>query len=316
MTDDPYPLFPPLEPFNSGHLAVDGRHRVYFEEIGKPDGKPVVFLHGGPGSGGSVEPRRFFDPGFYRAVLFDQRGCGRSTPTADITDNTTQHLIADIERLRRHLGIERWIVFGGSWGSTLSLAYAEAHPERCLALVIRGIWLARPQDLHWWFHSMPKIFPDVYRPFAAFIPEAERGDLLKAYHRRLIDPDPAVHLPAASVWKTYETSCATLLPEPDAPKDASLKTLSMSRVEAHYFVNDCFFEPNQLLRNLHRIRKIPCTIVHGRYDMICPVSIADELAQAWPEAEFHITQASGHSAFEPNTRRRLIETMERLKSLV
>jgi proline iminopeptidase len=312
---DGFPLFPPIEPFRAGELAVDGRHRIYYEEVGRPDGRPVLFLHGGPGSGGSTEPRRFFDPNHYRAILFDQRGCGRSKPIADITDNTTSHLIADIETLRRHLGVDRWIVFGGSWGSTLSLAYAEAHPESCLALVIRGIWLSRPEDMHWWFHGMCYVFPDHYRPFRDFIPAAERNDLLKAYHRRLIDPDPAINLPAASAWKTYESNCATLYPLADAAKDASPATLSMSRIEAHYFVNDCFLGPNQLLRDLPRIRRIPCTIVHGRYDMICPLKIADDLARAWPEAEFRIAPDSGHSAFEPSTRRILIETMEKLKSL-
>ncbi len=304
-----YELFPPIEPFATGTLAVDPPHRLYFEQVGRRDGAPVVFLHGGPGSGCGSDPRRFFDPERFRVVLFDQRGAGRSTPIAETAGNTTQHLVADIEALRRHLGIERWIVFGGSWGSTLALAYAEAHPERVAALVLRGIWLCRPEDLDWWLYGMRTVFPEAWAPFAAHIPEAERGDLLSAYHRRLNHPDPDVHLAAAQVWKTYESSCARLIPDPAAAKDRSPRTLAMSRIEAHYMINRVFLEDGQLLRDLARIRHIPAWIVHGRYDIVCPMSGADALIRAWPEARVHISPAAGHSAMDSENRRALVKAM-------
>jgi proline iminopeptidase len=269
----------------------------------------VLFLHGGPGAGASPAHRRFFDPAHYRIVVFDQRGAGRSTPIASIEANTTDHLVADIERLREHLGIGRWIVFGGSWGSTLALAYAARHPERCAALVLRGIWLCRPGDLGWWLYGVRAIFPEHWSRFAGYLPEAERGDLLKAYHRRLVDPDPTVSIPAAVAWKTYESRIATLLPRDEPDKPANARTLAMSRIECHYMANACFLGPDELIRSVPRFRRVPGFIVHGRYDIICPVEGALALAQAWPEARLEIVPDAGHAATEPGTRRALIGFM-------
>ena len=305
-------LFPPIEPYATGRLAVGEGHELHFEQVGRPDGIPVVFVHGGPGSATTPDQRRFFDPARFRAVLFDQRGAGRSTPVASIHANTTAHLVADIERLRVHLGIERWIVFGGSWGSTLSLAYAARHPERCAALVLRGIWLCRPADLEWWLYGVRAIYPEHHARFAGYIPDAERGDLLRAYHRRLVDPDPAVHIPAAVAWKTYESRIATLLPRDEPEKPANDRTLAMSRIENHYMINDCFLEPDELIRAVPRLRSVPGFIVHGRYDVICPVEGAVALSRAWPEARFEIVPDAGHAATEPGTRRALIGWMAEL----
>ena len=305
-------FFPPCEPRASGHLPVGDGHAIYYEEIGMSGGSPVVFLHGGPGSGSNAEHRRFFDPARFRAVLFDQRGAGRSTPSADISNNTTAHLIADIERLRAHLGISSWIVFGGSWGSTLALAYAAAHPESCSALVLRGIWLCRSADMEWWLYGMRAVFPEHWDRFAGFLPAAERKDILAAYHRRLVDPDPAVNLPAAVAWKTYETRCATLLPRNEPEKPADQRTLAMSRIECHYMINDCFMPQGALLAGVARLRRIPAYLVHGRYDMICPIENAFALAAAWPEAKFEIIPDAGHAAGEPGTRHALITAMDEL----
>ncbi|MBL8697965.1 MAG: prolyl aminopeptidase [Alphaproteobacteria bacterium] len=305
-------LFPPCEPRTSGHLPVGDGHAIYWEEVGDPTGIPVVFLHGGPGSGIYAEQRRFFDPARFRAVLFDQRGAGRSTPSADISSNTTRHLIADIERLRVHLGIGRWIVFGGSWGSTLALAYAAAHPDRCSGLVLRGIWLCRPGDMQWWLYGMRAVFPDHWDRFAGFLPSSERGDLLGAYHRRLNDPDPAVHLPAAAAWKSYEMRCSTLLPRLDADQPADPRTLAMSRIENHYMVNDIFLPQGALLAAVPRLRAIPTHVVHGRYDMICPIEGAFALVADWPEARFTIVPDAGHAAGEPGTCAALIAAMDSL----
>ncbi len=312
------PLFPPIEPYASGRLPVDGRHMLYWEACGHPHGAPVVFLHGGPGGGSLPHHRRFFDPQFWRIVLFDQRGAGRSMPSADITDNTTPHLVADLERLREHLHIDRWLLFGGSWGSTLALAYAEAYPQRCLGLVLRGIFLARQGELDWFMHGMRKIFPEAWRAFAGFLPESERGDLLRGYHWRLIDPDPAVHLPAAHAWDRYEGACSTLLPTPDAgPRfDSDASSLAIARIEAHYFVHGAFLEPDQLLRNVTRVRHLPCTIVQGRYDIVCPPQTAAELAAAWPEAEYIVVPDAGHSVREPGITRELVAAVERMRSRV
>src|SRR6266404_4416850 len=233
-------LFPPIEPYATGMLAVDGRHTLYWEQVGNPNGLPVIFLHGGPGAGATPTHRRFFDPASYRIVIFDQRGAGRSTPLGEVTDNTTRHLVADIERLRRHFGVERWVVFGGSWGSTLALTYAEAHPERCRALVLRGIFLCRRSEIDWFLNGVRAVFPEAWRAFAAAIPEGARGDLLTAYYRRLVDPDPAVHLPAARAWSIYEGACSTLLPSADsaATLGEQRMSLGLARIEAHYFVNE------------------------------------------------------------------------------
>ncbi|MBI3431998.1 MAG: prolyl aminopeptidase [Hydrogenophilales bacterium] len=310
---NPGPFYPPIPPYASGMLETTGLHRIYWETSGNPAGIPVLFVHGGPGSGTSPNQRRFFDPARYRIVLFDQRGSGRSTPHGELADNTTPHLIADMEALRRELGIETWLVFGGSWGSTLALAYAEAHPKRCRGLVLRGIFLCRKSEIDWFLYGIRTLFPEAQRQLAEFIPESERHDLLAAYHRRLVDPDPAVHQPAAHHWATFEASCSTLLPNSElvAAFGDDKKALSLSRIEAHYFVNHIFLPDNSLLANVDRIRAIPAIIVQGRYDAVCPIVSADELARIWPEARYVIVPDAGHSAFEPGIARELVAACDR-----
>lgn len=295
-------LYPEIEPYRTGMLAVDGRHTLYFEESGNPAGKPVVVLHGGPGAGTNAKMRQFHDPAAYRIILFDQRGSGRSTPHADLVDNTTWDLVADIEKLRVHLGVERWQVFGGSWGSTLALAYAETHPGHVSELVLRGIFMLRRWELQWFYQSgAHRLFPEAWQPYRDHIPEAERGDFIAAYHARLTSDDEQVRLAAARTWSVWEGATSTLVPEPaaiDTFEEAHF-ALSFARIENHYFVNKGFFEADdQLLRDAHRIRHIPGVIVHGRYDVVCPVQNAWDLHQAWPEARLVITPQSGHSAFE------------------
>jgi proline iminopeptidase len=310
-------LFPPVEPLDHGRLDLDGRHTMYWEVSGNPEGRPVVFLHGGPGAGAGPDHRRFFDPRHYRVVVFDQRGAGRSTPLGELADNTTQHLIGDIERLRSHLGIMRWHVFGGSWGSTLSLAYAQAHPERVSALVLRGIFLGSEAEIDWFLYGMNKIFPENWRNFVSAVPEDERHDLMTAFSARLNDPDPKVHLPAARAWSVYEGSCSTLLPSPQtvAAFGEERHALGLARIEAHYFSNGVFMAPGQLLDGVTRIRNIPATIVQGRYDMVCPIDTADALHRAWPEADYLVVPDAGHSAMEPGIRRALVAATERYKGL-
>lgn len=306
-------LYPPIAPYASGMLGTAGPHRIYWETSGNPDGLPVLFVHGGPGSGTSPNQRRFFDPARYRIVLFDQRGSGRSMPHGELADNTTPHLIEDMEALRRELGIESWLVFGGSWGSTLTLAYAEAHPERCRGLVLRGIFLCRKSEIDWFLYDIRTFFPEAQRQLAEFIPESERHDLLAAYHRRLTNSDPAVHQPAAHQWATFEASCSTLLPNPElvAAFGRDKTALSLSRIEAHYFVNHIFLPDNSLLANVDRIRRIPAIIVQGRYDAVCPIVSADELARAWPEARYVVVADAGHSAFEPGIAHELVAACDR-----
>ncbi|MEO7760470.1 MAG: prolyl aminopeptidase [Casimicrobiaceae bacterium] len=311
-------MFPPLEPHRRGNLAVDALHTLPWEESGNPLGVPVVFLHGGPGGGCSPRHRQFFDPAFYRIVLFDQRGAGHSTPVGEVRDNTTQHLIDDLETLRQLLGIERWLVFGGSWGSTLALVYGEAHPDRCLGFVLRGIFLGRQSELDWFMDGMGMFFPEVRRRFVEALPLEERDDVLGNYHRRLISPDPAIHLPAAHAWSTYEGSCSSLAPNssPVAHFDNDAAALALARIEAHYFVNKIFMTEGTLLANLGRIRHLPCTIVQGRYDVVCPPGTALDLHHAWPETELIIVEDAGHSAWEPGITRELVAATERMKGLV
>jgi proline iminopeptidase len=306
-------LYPTPQPNASGQLAVDSLHSIYWETSGNEAGIPVVFVHGGPGSGTSPRQRCFFDPAQYRIVLFDQRGAGRSTPHGELRDNTTPHLIADMEALREKLGIEKWLVFGGSWGSTLALAYAIAHPERCLGLVLRGIFLCRQSEIDWFLYGIRALFPEAQRRLAEFIPASERGDLLTAYHRRLIDPDPAIHQPAAFEWATFEGACSTLLPNPDlvAAYGTDKAALSLSRIEAHYFVNDIFLPENHLLGKVARLRHLPAIIVQGRYDAVCPIVSADELARAWPGVVYKVIPDAGHSAFEPGICRELVGACDR-----
>jgi proline iminopeptidase len=309
-------LYPPLEPYSSGMLALDDTHTMYWEQSGNPRGVPVVFLHGGPGAGSAPNHRRFFDPAHYRIVVFDQRGAGRSTPLGELRDNTTPHLIADLERLRAHLGIGRWIVFGGSWGSTLALAYGAAHPARCAGFVLRGIFLCRQSEIDWFLYGLKHIFPEAWHAFANVIPAGERRDLLTAYYQRLTHPDPAVHMPAARAWGSYEGSCSTLRPSPDtvAYFASDGVALGLARMEAHYFTHAIFLPENSLLDNVARLRSIPAVIVQGRYDAVCPIISADDLHRAWPEAEYTIVPDAGHSAWEPGICAELVRATETFKN--
>ena len=310
-------LYPALDAFESGMLPLDDLHTMAWDQAGNPDGVPIVYVHGGPGAPTSPDVRRLFDPDHYRIVLFHQRGVGRSTPHAEIKHNTTWHLVADMERLREHLKIERWHVAGGSWGSTLSLAYAERHPGRCISLMLRGIFLCRECDIEWFLDGMRRFFPETERDFRAPIPEAERGDLLGAYHRRLLDPDPAVHQPAARAWSRYEGSCVTLLPNPGLVDDfgSDTRALSLARLECHYFANKGWLEPNQLLRDSERLRAIPGAIVQGRYDVVCPPIGADALARAWPEARYLVVSDAGHAVSEPGIARALVQVADDFRRL-
>ena len=309
------PLYPEIEPYASGMLGLDGVHAAYWETSGSPEGIPVVFLHGGPGAGSSSRHRRFFDPAAYRIVVYDQRGAGRSTPLGELRDNTTPHLVADLERLREHLGVARWLVFGGSWGSTLALAYAEAHPARVLGLMLRGIFLCRPSEIDWFLYGLRNVFPEAWDKFAGFLPAAERSDLLASYHRRLVDPDPAVHMPAARSWSLYEGACSTLLPSQEtlAHFGDDVVALGLARIEAHYFRNGVFLTPNALLDNVHLLRGIPGVIVQGRYDMVCPIVSAHELVAAWPEAKYLVVPDAGHSAWEPGIAAALVAACDRFR---
>ena len=310
-------LFPPIEPYRAGMLPVDAVHTLYWEECGNPKGLPVVFLHGGPGSGATATHRRFFDPSFYRIVIFDQRGAGRSTPLGSVVNNTTAHLVADMEALRTLLGIKAWLVFGGSWGSTLALAYGEAHPERCLGFVLRGIFLGRMSEVDWFLHGMRYLFPEAWRAFSEFLPGDERDDLLESYYRRLTDANPAIHLPAARAWSTYEGACSTLLPSPDtvAAFGEDRMALGLARIEAHYMKHGIFMPDAALLDGVGRLRSIPATIVQGRYDAVCPIVTADTLARAWPEARYIVVPDAGHSAMEPGIRSQLLAATERMKQI-
>ena len=315
--DHDHPPYPPIEPRRSGMLALDGLHTMYWEESGHPAGVPVVLLHGGPGSGTIARHRQFFDPAHYRIVLFDQRGCGRSTPHAELADNTTWHLVADMERLREHLGIERWLVFGGSWGSTLALAYAQTHPTRVSELVLRGIFMLRRGELEWFYQAgCDALFPDAWEEYLAAIPPAERGDLISAYHRRLTSPDEATRLAAARAWSVWEGATSFLHPDPAhiASSGEDQFALAFARIECHYFVNAGFFEVDgQLLRDAHRLRGIPATIVQGRYDVVCPLRSAWDLHCAWPEADLRIVADAGHSAFEPGITHELVQATDRYR---
>tara|TARA_B100000609_G_C17194139_1_gene424191 strand:+ start:256 stop:1209 length:954 start_codon:yes stop_codon:yes gene_type:complete len=295
-------LYPITEPFNTGFLKVDDIHTLYFEECGNPNGKPAVFLHGGPGGGITPAYRGFFNPEKYRVVLFDQRGCGQSTPHAELTNNTTPHLIADIEQLRTHLKIDTWQVFGGSWGSTLALAYAQTHPERVTELVLRGIYLCREVEQRWIYQEgLSKIFPDAFEPYATLIAPEKRYNFIAAYHELLTGDDENLKLAAAREWTLWETRCSKLLPDEQAVKEASNPhfALAFARIENHFFYHNCWLEDGQLLNNAHRLHEIPGTIVQGRYDMVCPPTSAWELHKAWPGSDLEIVADAGHSAMEP-----------------
>ena len=308
-------LYPPIEPYRTGMLKVSDVHTIYWEESGNPDGKPAVFLHGGPGGGSDPKVRRFFNPGKYRIVVFDQRGCGKSTPYASLDANTTWDLVSDIEKVREHLGIAKWQVFGGSWGSTLALAYAEKHPDRVTELVLRGIFLLRRKEIEWFYQEGASIlFPDAWEPYLAHIPEAERGDLVAAYHRRLTHEDPKVRLAAAKIWSGWEGATSKLLPDAafTGHYEEDEFAIAFARIEVHYFQNRGFFQvDDQLLRDAKKIRHIPGVIVQGRYDVVCPIFSAWALHRAWPEADFVVSADAGHSAWEPANSRALVAATDK-----
>jgi proline iminopeptidase len=309
-------LYPVIEPFDTGRLKVSPIHELYYEQVGNPTGKPAVFLHGGPGGGIAPEYRRYFDPEIYRVVLFDQRGSGKSTPPASLEENTTWHLVSDIDQLREHLRIDTWQVFGGSWGSTLALAYAETHPKRVCELVLRGIFLCRPKEIQWFYQEgASAIFPDVWEEYLKVIPDAERGDMVSAYYRRLTSEDPSVRLEAARAWSIWEGSTSKLLFDPEMiEKFANPEfALAFARIECHYFMNNCFFNSdNYLIENVEKIRHLPSIIVQGRYDVVCPIMSAWELHKAWPEAQLHIIPDGGHSISEPGIIDALVEATDKL----
>lgn len=308
-------LYPSIQPYTYQHIAVSELHTLYVEECGNPDGLPVVFLHGGPGGGCEPTHRRFFDPEWYRIILFDQRGCGQSTPHAELTDNTTTQLIADMEVIRQTLGIEQWVLFGGSWGSTLALAYAETYPQRVLGMILRGIFLARQDDLRWFYQDgARRLFPDQWEHFLAPIPAAEQDNLIQAYYQRLTGSDELERLRVARAWASWEGATLTLERNQyvlDSFADAH-KALSLARIEAHYFINNCFLEPGQLLRHADRLAGIPGYIIHGRYDVVTTLDNAWALAQSWPDAELRIIGAAGHSASEARVTDALITATTRL----
>jgi proline iminopeptidase len=303
-------LYPEIVPYRTGRLKVSDVHELYYEECGTPSGKPVVMLHGGPGGGVTPIMRRYHDPRLYRIILFDQRGCGRSVPHACLEENTTWDLVADIERLRAHLAIDRWQVFGGSWGSTLALAYAETHPDRVSELILRGIFTLRRAELEWFYQEgCSWLFPDAFAEYVAVIPEEERGDMIAAYYRRLTSEDPETQVAAARAWSAWEGRTLSLLPDFDRVRQFSQDhyALAFARIECHYFVNGGFFETDdQLIRNAGRLKDIPCVIVHGRYDVVTPVRIAFDLKRAWPEADLRVVPDSGHAMTEPGIVHELI----------
>ena len=317
MNTDRRTLYPELEPYRTGRLKVSDVHEIYFEESGNPDGKPAIFVHGGPGGGCTPTHRRYHDPEAYRIITFDQRGCGKSTPYASLVDNTTWHLIADMEAIRTHLDIPKWQVFGGSWGSTLGVTYAQTHPERVSELVLRGIFMLRRSELLWFYQEgASHIFPDAWENYVAAIPEVERGDLISAYYRRLTSDDDNTRKAAARAWSVWEGSTSYLIQNPDHIAHAGEDdfAVAFARIECHYFVNGGFFEVDgQLLRDVDRIRQIPGVIVQGRYDVVCPMRSAWELHKAWPESTLHVVADSGHSANEPGIVDQLIRATDQFR---
>ena len=307
-------LFAPLEPFDYGYLDVGDGHSIYYEQCGNPNGKVALFVHGGPGGGGDIAARRFFNPSHYRLVLFDQRGAGRSTPRASLEGNTTWHLVEDMELLRNKLNIKEWLVFGGSWGSTLSLAYAQTYPEVVTGLILRGIFLLREQEIHWFYQfGASELYPDQWELFIEQIPENERHDLLSAYYRRLTSDDAKVKLAAAKAWSMWEGATSFLDFDPNRTKQFGAPdfAIALARIETHYFINNGFFmDENQLLKGIELIRHVPAVIVQGRYDVVCPMRSAWELAKCWPEADFRIVGDAGHSAYEPGITHELISATE------
>ncbi|MEE2632305.1 MAG: prolyl aminopeptidase [Candidatus Neomarinimicrobiota bacterium] len=312
-------LFPNIEPFNAFYLPVSDLHTIYIEESGNKNGKPVIFLHGGPGGGVDPKYRRYFNPDKWRIIMFDQRGCGKSTPFAELKENTTWDLVDDIEKIRKHLSIDRWVVYGGSWGSTLSLAYSQTYPDSCKALILRGIFLVRKKEIHWFYQEgASKIFPDDWQSFIAPIPIEKRDNLLEAYYNLLIGKDSSKKIEAAKAWSTWEGSTVRLIQDKDFIGDFSDEKFAeaFARIESHYFMNNAWFNSdNHLIENVDKIRHIPAVIIHGRYDVICPVENAWELHQAWPESELHIIPDAGHSIFEEGIKDKILEYTEKFSSL-
>lgn len=310
-------LYPELQPFETGMLPVSELHTIYYERCGNPDGLPIVFLHGGPGGGIMESYRRFFDPAAYHVVLFDQRGAGKSTPHAELRENTTWHLVADIERLREKFGIKKWLVFGGSWGSTLALTYAETHPDRVTGLILRGIFLCRPSELSWFYQAgANQIFPDFWEPYRDAIPETERGDMIGAYYKRMTSDDEKIRLEACRAWSVWEGSTSKLYPDANVINHyaGDNEALALARIECHYFINNCFFPTeNYLLENIDKIRHIPTTIVQGRYDIVCPATSAWELNKAFPESWLQIIPAAGHSVSEPGITSALVDVTDKIR---
>ena len=312
-------LFPNIEPFNTFHLPVSDLHTIYVEESGNKNGKPVIFLHGGPGGGVDPKYRRYFNPDKWHIIMFDQRGCGKSTPFAELKENTTWDLVDDIEKIRNHLSIDRWVIYGGSWGSTLSLAYSQTYPDSCKALILRGIFLVRKKEIHWFYQEgASKIFPDNWQSFVAPIPIEKRNNLLEAYYNLLIGEDSSKKIEAAKAWSTWEGSTVRLIQDKDFIGDFSDEKFAeaFARIECHYFMNNAWFDSdNHLIENVDKIRHIPAVIIHGRYDVICPVENAWELHQAWPESELHIIPDAGHSIFEEGIKDKILEYTEKFSSL-
>lgn len=310
-------FYPAIAPYATGMLTVDDPHLIYWEQAGNPQGYPMLFLHGGPGAGCSEMHRRYFDPQHYNICLFDQRGAGRSTPLGCTLNNTTEKLIEDIERLRTLWGIEKWHVFGGSWGSTLALAYAQAHPERVSGLILRGIFILRKWEIDWFLTQIGRIWPEVERDFLSILSEDERSNILESYYQRLINPDPAIHLPAARAWACYESCTSVLMPDLEKIRHDTPDVLArgMATLEAHYFRNNLFSPDDKLLRDVDKIRHIPGFIVQGRYDLVCPLRSADDLHRAWPQAEYVVIPDAGHSAFETGIRSALIDATDRFRAI-
>ena len=312
-------LYPPIEPYNEGKLKVSELHTIHYEQSGNPQGKPVIFLHGGPGGGISPMYRQYFDPEQWRIIIFDQRGCGQSTPYAELEENTTWHLVSDIEKLRQHLEIDRWVVFGGSWGSTLALVYSQTHPEPCKGLILRGIFMLRSSEIRWFYQEGANhIYPEAWQEYIKPIPVEERGDLLSAFYRRLTSEDRQVRLEAARAWSIWEASTSKLIPSAISKERFGMAQFAeaFARIECHYFVNRGFFKhENQLLANIDRIRSLPGIIVQGRYDVVCPMITAWELHQAWSEAELVVIADAGHSVSEPGIKDALIEASDRFAAL-
>ncbi|MDP4549107.1 prolyl aminopeptidase [Marinobacter sp. MDS2] len=308
-------LYPEIQPYARHHLAMDEVHELYLEESGNPDGTPVLVVHGGPGGGCEDYHRRFFDAERFRIILLDQRGAGRSTPLAELEENSTENLVEDMEKVRQFLGVDRWLLFGGSWGSTLSLVYAQTHPERVLGLVLRGIFLCRPKDIQWFYQEgASRIFPDYWQDFLAPVPEAERGDMVAAYYRRLTSHNELEQIQAAKAWSIWEGRCATLQPNPKVVEHFGHPhvAIALARIECHYFMNQGFLQTDQIINNTDKLADIPGIIVHGRYDMVCPLDNAFALIAAWPEAELQIIRDAGHSASEPAIVDALIRGVEQV----